>query len=168
MPYYTLTPSPLGTLTLVSDGRSLIGLYTNAKQADPSVAADWRRNEQAEPFGLVRQQLAAYFAGEAIAFHVPLRLQGTAFQQRVWEALQAIPYGTTISYGELARRIGQPTAARAVGLANRGNPVAIIVPCHRVIGANGELTGYAGGLDRKRWLLSHERAIATTPNPLSA
>ncbi len=168
MPYYTLYPSPMGSLTLVSDGRSLIGLYTNADQVDPPVAVEWQRNDHAEPFGLVQQQLAAYFAGEPIAFTVPLRLKGTAFQQRVWTALQAIPHGTTISYGELARRIGQPTAARAVGLANRCNPVAIIVPCHRVIGANGDLTGYAGGLDRKRWLLTHEGAIATTPNRLSA
>ncbi len=168
MLYYTLYPSPLGSLTLVSDGRSLLGLYTKAEQADPPVAADWQRDDQVEPFGLVREQLATYFAGEAIAFTVPLQLQGTAFQQRVWQALQAIPHGTTISYGELARRIGQPTAARAVGLANRGNPVSIIVPCHRVIGANGDLTGYAGGLERKRWLLTHEGAIAATPNPLSA
>ena len=103
-----------------------------------------------------RAQLQAYFAGELRDFELPLAAEGTPFQQRVWRALCDIPYGETISYGELARRIGQPTASRAVGLANGQNPISIVVPCHRVIGANGSLTGYGGGLARKRWLLAHE------------
>jgi methylated-DNA-[protein]-cysteine S-methyltransferase len=97
---------------------------------------------------------------------LPLRLEGTPFQQRVWESLTEIPYGETWSYGELAKRIGNPNASRAVGLANGSNPIAILVPCHRVIGADGSLTGYGGGLDRKRWLLSHEHptdGVASTP-----
>ena len=104
------------------------------------------------------EQLEAYFAGSRQTFDVPLALAGTDFQRRVWEGLLEIPYGHTMSYGELARRVGRPGASRAVGLANGRNPVAIIVPCHRVIGANGTLTGYGGGLDRKVWLLDHERS----------
>ena len=101
-------------------------------------------------------QLQAYFAGSPVEFDVPLSLLGTDFQQRVWNELREIPLGETISYGELARRLGAPGASRAVGLANGRNPVSIVVPCHRVIGANGRLTGYGGGLQRKAWLLRHE------------
>ena len=103
-----------------------------------------------------QRQLEEYFAGERTEFSLPLESHGTDFQQRVWRALRAIPFGTTISYGELARRIGNPRAVRAVGLANGRNPISIIVPCHRVIGANGTLTGYGGGLERKRFLLALE------------
>jgi methylated-DNA-[protein]-cysteine S-methyltransferase len=102
------------------------------------------------------EQLDAYFTGELTAFDLPLDLQGTDFQRRVWAALQQIPYGTTAGYGELARELGSPGASRAVGLANGRNPVAIVVPCHRVIGADGTLTGFGGGLPCKRWLLDHE------------
>lgn len=110
------------------------------------------------------RQLTAYFAGELRTFSLPLRPQGTAFQQRCWEALCKIPYGQTISYGEQARRIGKPGAARAVGGANRANPICILIPCHRVIGANGALTGYNGrsGVDTKAWLLAHEGALRKT------
>ena len=104
----------------------------------------------------VRQQLDAYFAGELQTFDLPLHMAGTPFQKQVWQGLLTIPYGTTISYAELARRIGRPGASRAVGAANGRNPIGIIVPCHRVIGANGTLTGYGGGLDRKEWLIAHE------------
>ena len=107
----------------------------------------------------VRDQLGEYFAGRRRLFDIPLALEGTPFQQRVWNALCEIPYGETISYGELARRIGHPSAVRAVGLANGSNPIAIIVPCHRVIGANGTLTGYGGGLPTKARLLDLERGI---------
>jgi methylated-DNA-[protein]-cysteine S-methyltransferase len=106
------------------------------------------------------RQLDAYFAGTLTDFDLPLRLEGTAFRLRCWEALRTIPYGETISYGEQARRIGHPQAARAVGGANHHNPISIVVPCHRVIGADGTLTGYGGGLDVKRWLLAHEQAHA--------
>jgi methylated-DNA-[protein]-cysteine S-methyltransferase len=108
------------------------------------------------------QQLGEYFAGTRTTFDIPLDAPGTAFQRRVWDALRAIPYGTTLSYGELARRLGDVRATRAVGAANGKNPIPIIVPCHRVVGANGALTGFGGGLDRKRWLLEHEGALTTT------
>jgi methylated-DNA-[protein]-cysteine S-methyltransferase len=108
------------------------------------------------PHGLT-QRLAAYFSGDLQAIDaIPVRTAGTSFQQMVWRALRDIPCGATISYGELARRIGEPSAVRAVGLANGANPIGVVVPCHRVIGANGSLTGYGGGIERKRWLLEHE------------
>jgi methylated-DNA-[protein]-cysteine S-methyltransferase len=115
------------------------------------------RDESVPLFVEAARQLTAYFAGRLIDFEVPVRLHGTPFQRRVWAALVDIPYGDTISYGELAARIGQPTAARAVGLANGRNPVAVIVPCHRVVGSTGSLVGYGGGLDRKRYLLRLEQ-----------
>lgn len=105
------------------------------------------------------RQLTAYFAGNLTAFDLPLHLMGTPFRQRVWEALRTIPYGETRSYGELAAMVGNSKASRAVGGANHYNPVSIVVPCHRVIGADGSLTGYGGGLDMKRWLLEHERRV---------
>ncbi len=114
------------------------------------------RNETMAELAPVVAQLQAYFAGELTDFDLPLQMHGTEFQRRVWAALCEIPYGETISYGELARWVGNPKASRAVGLANGRNPVAIVVPCHRVIGADGSLTGYGGGLDRKVWLLEHE------------
>jgi len=106
-----------------------------------------------------RRQLAEYFARTRTTFDVPLDPAGSAFQRRVWDALRAIPYGTTLSYSELARRLGDPRATRAVGAANARNPIPIIVPCHRVVGASGQLTGFGGGLDRKRWLLEHEGVL---------
>jgi len=108
---------------------------------------------------LARRQLDEYFARTRTSFDLPLDAEGTAFERRVWDLLRAIPYGTTTSYGELARRLGEPKEARAVGAANGKNPIPIIVPCHRVIGANGDLTGFGGGLERKRWLLEHEGAL---------
>lgn len=143
--------SPIGELLLRSDGAQLTGLFMRTQNMS---TAKWQRDDAA--LNPVRQQLMAYFAGELKDFDLPMRGRGTAFQETVWTALRDIPYGETISYGELARRIGQPTAARAVGLANGQNPISIIVPCHRVIGANGTLTGYGGGLPRKKWLLAHE------------
>jgi O-6-methylguanine DNA methyltransferase len=109
-------------------------------------------------------QLGAYFRGERRSFDLPLSMAGTPFQQRVWQALRDIPFGETVSYGEVARRIGAPDAFRAVGAANGQNPVPIIVPCHRVIGASGALTGFGGGIERKRWLLDHERAVSGRPS----
>jgi methylated-DNA-[protein]-cysteine S-methyltransferase len=122
----------------------------------PAPAPDQRRDDRW--FADIVEQLKDYFAGGLTRFDVPLELAGTDFQRRVWSELQRIPYGETISYGELARRLGQPAAVRAVGLANGRNPIAIVVPCHRVIGADGSLTGYGGGLERKAWLLDHEAA----------
>jgi methylated-DNA-[protein]-cysteine S-methyltransferase len=154
---YTLADSPIGQLLLVSDGTTLRCLYMQDAPNPMVIAASWEPSEQ--PFTDVRNQLADYFDGQRTTFDVPLAPLGTDFQRRVWRALQDIPYGTTISYGELARRIGTPSASRAVGLANGRNPISIIVPCHRVIGANGTLTGYGGGLERKRLLLSLEAHV---------
>jgi methylated-DNA-[protein]-cysteine S-methyltransferase len=147
---YTTTPSPIGELLLAGDGTAL-----NALHMDGTPASGWERDEDA--FAEVRAQLGEYFAGDRRDFDVDLALDGTPFQREVWSALRAIPYGETISYGELARRVNRPWASRAVGAANGRNPVAIIVPCHRVIGADGTLTGYGGGLERKRTLLDLER-----------
>jgi methylated-DNA-[protein]-cysteine S-methyltransferase len=152
----TTMQSPVGTLTLTAvDGR-LTGLHMDGQRHAPDSSPDWARDD--DGLADVVAQLEAYFAGSRERFDVALDLQGTAFQRSVWQGLLEIPYGETMSYGELARRVGRPGASRAVGLANGRNPVAIIVPCHRVIGANGTLTGYGGGLDRKVWLLDHERS----------
>jgi methylated-DNA-[protein]-cysteine S-methyltransferase len=152
--FYTTFESPIGELLLVGDDASLHGLHMQEGQTAVELRAGWKR--ASEPFAAVRDQLDEYFGGRRTAFDVPLTMTGSAFQRRVWSALQEIPYGESISYGELARRIGIPSAARAVGTANRLNPIAVIVPCHRVIGADGSLTGYGGGLDRKRLLLDLE------------
>lgn len=157
----TTMDSPIGELTLTADGGLLTGVHMHEQRHLPKVPAGSQRDD----VGLahVVAQLEAYFAGELADFELPMRMQGTEFQQRVWASLCEIPYGETISYGELARWVGNPKASRAVGLANGRNPVAIIVPCHRVIGANGSLTGYGGGLDRKVWLLEHETAHRPRP-----
>ena len=124
--------------------------------------AAWLEDDGSGPAGAVlartREQLNEYFARTRTTFDLPLDPAGSAFERRVWDALRAIPYGSTVSYGELARRLGDPRATRAVGAANGKNAIPIIVPCHRVVGARGELTGFGGGLDRKRWLLEHEGA----------
>ena len=151
---YTREHSPIGELLLSGDGRVLHGLHMldGRRPVEPDPA--WRRDDGA--FHEVRRQLTEYFGGGRERFELPLALAGTPFQGEVWQALREIPYGETISYGELARRIGRPRAVRAVGLANGRNPIAVIVPCHRVIGANGTLTGYGGGVERKRLLLDLE------------
>jgi methylated-DNA-[protein]-cysteine S-methyltransferase len=165
---YTYVPSPLGDLLLVRGDRDatsghpggLTGLYLPTGRHASALRAEWRRDDTA--FDDVRGQLGEYFAGERRHFELPLGAAGTAFQRRVWAALLEIPYGETTSYGRTATAIGSPTAARAVGLANGQNPISVIVPCHRVVGAGGSLTGYGGGLDAKRWLLSHEAGHVRT------
>lgn len=152
---YTTIDSPIGELLLLGDGHALRGLYMQGGRKPITIAPSWEPSTT--HFADVQAQLRAYFAGQRVTFDVPLAMDGAPFERRVWRALQDIPYGETISYGELARRLGQPSAARAVGLANGRNPIAVIVPCHRVIGANGTLTGYGGGLERKRLLLDLER-----------
>ena len=159
MTFYTYLESPLEPLTLVSDGTALTALQMVEWKHGPQVAADWVRDDAALPLAETKRQLTAYFHGELTEFEVPLALQGTEFQRRVWEELRRIPCGVTISYGELAARLGKANAARAVGSANGRNPISIIVPCHRVIGTSGKLTGYGGGLARKEWLLAHERKM---------
>jgi methylated-DNA-[protein]-cysteine S-methyltransferase len=155
--FYSTFDSPLGELLAVGDEDRLRGLFMQEGRTAISVLTDWQAAE--EPFAELREQLGEYFAGQRRDFEVPLALEGSPFQRRVWRALQGIGYGETISYGELARRIGVPSASRAVGVANGHNPVSIIVPCHRVIGADGSLTGYGGGLERKRWLLELEAGV---------
>jgi methylated-DNA-[protein]-cysteine S-methyltransferase len=157
---YTTLDSPIGELLLLGDGKALHGLYMQDGRKPIKRSPDWDLAPTA--FTPVSEQLSDYFAGRLTTFDVALAMQGSAFQLEVWRALRDIPYGETISYGELARRVGQPSAARAVGMANGCNPVSIIVPCHRVIGANGTLTGYGGGIERKRLLLDLE-AGARTP-----
>jgi methylated-DNA-[protein]-cysteine S-methyltransferase len=155
--------SPVGPLTLVAEDGALVGLYMNLQRHRPDddeLGEEDRRGRQAEPFQATADQLDAYFAGTLTAFTVPLAPRGSEFQQRVWAALREIPYGQTESYGELAARIGSPGGARAVGLANGKNPIGIVIPCHRVVGSNGNLTGYGGGLDRKKQLLDLELAVS--------
>jgi methylated-DNA-[protein]-cysteine S-methyltransferase len=152
---YSELDSPIGALLLTGDGEAVTGIWMQSHRSEWKRTKTLRRDDTA--LAAARAQLAGYFAGERVAFDLPLAPEGTSFQRKVWSALCEIPYGETISYGELARRIGQPTAARAVGLANGSNPLPIVVPCHRVIGADGSLTGFGGGIERKRWLLAHER-----------
>jgi methylated-DNA-[protein]-cysteine S-methyltransferase len=153
----TQHPSPVGDLLLLADDQGLRGLYLpDPRHAPPPID----REAADAPFAAVREQLDAYFAGELEQFDLPLAPEGTPFQLRVWDELQRIPFGETISYGQLADRLGDPRLVRAVGLANGRNPLSIVIPCHRVIGADGSLVGYGGGLERKRWLLDHE-AVAS-------
>lgn len=154
--YYTRIESPIESLLLSSDGESLTSLSMVTQRHGPFFSETWKRDDNAKPFGEARKQLAAYFAGELAEFDLPLNMIGTEFQKTVWRELLNIPFGVTISYGELASRVGNPSASRAVGAANGRNPISIIVPCHRVIGSNGKLTGYGGGMERKEWLLAHE------------
>src|SRR5688572_3243100 len=148
----TYVTSPIGTLALTSNGSALTRLLM---VDDEGIAAD-APGELDTILATAREQLDAYFDMRLTQFDLPLEAGGTEFQQRVWESLRTIPFGETISYAELARRVGNPKAVRAVGAANGRNPLMIIVPCHRVIGADGSLTGFGGGIDRKRWLLDHE------------
>ncbi|GAA2383097.1 MULTISPECIES: methylated-DNA--[protein]-cysteine S-methyltransferase [Streptomyces] len=158
MKHHTVTDSPYGPLTLVADDGVLCGLYMTDQRHRPPEETFGTRDDTL--FAETEEQLKAYFAGELKEFTVELRLTGTPFQCRVWDRLRRIPYGETRTYGALADALGAPAASRAVGLANGRNPIGIIVPCHRVIGANGSLTGYGGGLERKQRLLDFERGAA--------
>lgn len=154
--YHWVIASPIGELVCTADEDHLVGLWMDGEQA--------KRARQTTPavrtpvLATAEQQLTEYFAGDRKTFAIPIRLMGTSFQLRVWQALTGIGYGQTRSYASLAREVGNADACRAVGAANGRNPVSIILPCHRVIGASGRLVGYGGGLDRKRWLLDHEQA----------
>jgi methylated-DNA-[protein]-cysteine S-methyltransferase len=155
--YYSICASPIGDVLLTGEGGTLTGVDFLDRVADPVCQCD------DGAFGEAKDQLRAYFGGELTEFSLELAIRGTPFQQRVWAALRAIPYGTTTSYGRLAAALGDPRATRAVGLANGRNPISIIIPCHRVIGAHGSLTGYGGGMERKQWLLALEgRALPLT------
>jgi methylated-DNA-[protein]-cysteine S-methyltransferase len=154
---HSVIDSPIGPLTLVADNGVLAGLYMDGHQHRPDERTFGGRDGQL--FDEVTRQLADYFAGRLRAFDVPVALAGTPFQLKVWDALREIPFGETRGYGEIAARIGQPTASRAVGLANGRNPISIIVPCHRVVGSTGKMTGYGGGIARKEYLLALERGL---------
>ena len=156
--YWHEFDSPIGRLLLAGDGESLIRVCFQSGPRPQQPADDWVA--AVAPFRAAITQFGEYFAGERRRFDLPLAPRGTEFQRRVWRALREIPYGQTLSYGELARRIGNPSASRAVGLANGANPLPVIVPCHRVIGADGSLTGFGGGLPIKRKLLALEGAGA--------
>ena len=160
--YYCYLETPIGELLLAGDDDALclVSFPEGSMRRDPD--PDWIYNEK--PFAAARQQLAEYFVGERREFDLPLKLSGTEFQMSVLHALQHIPYGETTSYAEIAERIGRPKAVRAVGAANGRNPIPIIVPCHRVIGSHGELTGFGGGLDTKEALLRLEAEHSQFPN----
>jgi methylated-DNA-[protein]-cysteine S-methyltransferase len=163
---YTTISSPIGELLLVGDGTALTRLHMLDAPRPITPSPEWRREDAA--FADAIRQLSEYFGGERREFDLPLALHGNEFELRVWAALLEIPYGETASYGEIARTIGTPTAARAVGLANGRNPIALIVPCHRVIGADGSLTGYGGGLPRKRYLLDLEAGALPLVSAMTA
>jgi len=169
--HYDLLDTPIGALLLCADAHGLTQVQLPRETRAFAPPPHWRRD--AARLAETRAQFADYFAGRSRTFTLARAARGTPFQHAVWDALCEIPYGTTISYAELARRIGRPSAVRAVGAANGANPLAILVPCHRVIGADGTLTGYAGGLPMKQWLLAHERrhlpqpAFALTPQGIA-
>ena len=155
--------TPIGALRLFADREALVGIrFPDHAGAEPPGA----RAMDHPVLARARRQLAEYFAGERTRFDLPLRAEGTEFQRRVWAALSGIPYGETRSYAEMAAELGRPRAVRAVGAANGRNPLPIVVPCHRVIGSDGSLTGFGGGLPTKAWLLRHERAVIGAQLPL--
>jgi len=155
--YFSTLNSPVGELLLTSNGSALTAVYFEEPKYGPANTIGWVRDDAR--LAAVRRQLEEYFRGERTTFELALGPAGTPFQQMVWSALVEIPFGRTASYGAIAGRIGKPSASRAVGAANGRNPISIVVPCHRVVGSAGDLTGYGGGLDRKRWLLDHEAAV---------
>jgi len=160
---FTRFPSPVGELIVTTSETALKGVFFPVRRNRSAPEAGWVEDDGRGPAGAllaaVRRQLTEYFEGTRTTFDLPLDGTGSTFERRVWDLLRTIPYGATTSYGALARRLGDPRATRAVGAANGKNPIPIIVPCHRVLGARGELTGFGGGLDRKRWLLEHEGAL---------
>lgn len=159
MTYYTEHQSPLGTLLLAATERGLAGLYFEGHKYFKG-ADGWHRDDRHPLLQSAVRQLDEYFAGQRSAFELALDLHGTPFQQAVWRALQTLPFGSTTSYREIAQRLANPGAVRASGTAIGRNPVSIIVPCHRVLGTSGALSGYAGGLERKRYLLTLEKSAA--------
>jgi methylated-DNA-[protein]-cysteine S-methyltransferase len=159
---HAVMDSPVGPLTLAASDGVLSGLYMEKSRYPPGPELLGPRDDSV--LRDVAEQLAEYFAGTRTEFEIPLALNGTPFQRRVWTALREIPYGETMSYAEVAMRLGVPRGARAVGLANGRNPISIIIPCHRLVGSTGKLTGYGGGLDRKAFLLHHELTTRSHPD----
>lgn len=167
--YYTVTESPIGAVLLVgsfdsTEQLAISGLYLVGQRYEPMLGADWIRDGSL--LAGAEKQLSAYFGGELTRFELPMGPRGSEFQRSVWTALNDIPFGSTCSYGEVAQRVADRTKTRAVAAAIGRNPICIVVPCHRVVGADGSLTGYAGGLDRKRWLLDHEATVAGAMLPV--
>ena len=156
MRYYDTLAGPQGDMLLVANDEGLAGVYFDRQKHHPKRQADWKKDPRRPVLQQAKRELAEYFTGKRRRFGVALAPQGTPFQRSVWRAISTVGFGETISYGELARRAGHPGSARAAGAATGRNPLGIIVPCHRIMGANGSLTGYAGGLDRKRALLALE------------
>jgi methylated-DNA-[protein]-cysteine S-methyltransferase len=156
---YARLKTPLGTLIAIAAGGVVTGLHFDGGRHAPEIAPEWREDPYASPLRECAEQLADYFAGKRQCFDLPVAPRGTPFQQRVWREIAKVPYGATITYAELALRAGAPGSARAAGAATGRNPVAIVVPCHRIVGAGGALTGYAGGLPRKEKLLALEGAL---------
>jgi len=156
MLYYDYTPSPHGRMLLVADEKALTGVSFVGQKYAPRVAQDWTRDGTHAPIAKAKRELAEYFAGRRKRFSVRLAPRGTPFQRKVWQAIASVGFGRTIAYAELARRAGRPGSARAAGAATGRNPIGVIVPCHRIVGSNGALTGYAGGLAKKRALLALE------------
>ena len=159
MHYYDLYESPQGRMLLVANGEGLSGAYFDGQKYLPQVDPDWRRDARHAPLRQAKQELSEYFGGERKRFETALAPEGTPFQQAVWKAISAVGFGKTITYSELALHAGFPGSARAAGAATGRNPISIIVPCHRIVGSNGSLTGYAGGLERKRALLALESGM---------
>jgi methylated-DNA-[protein]-cysteine S-methyltransferase len=160
MKLHRYVDSPLCRIVLTSDGDSLTGLYFEGQKYEPQLGSDWAEDATLPLFAMASDQLAEYFAGERSRFELPLAPVGTPFQQRVWQRLQVIPYGARLSYGAIAQSLGQPRATRAVGAAVGRNPLSVIIPCHRVVGSDDSLTGYAGGIERKKALLELEASHA--------
>ena len=156
MTYFTVLPSPVGNLRLTSDGAALTGLYLAPQNPDDS---PWARADELPIFDCAKAWLDAYFAGNPGEANFPLSPAGTPFQKKVWEILLTIPYGEITTYGAIAKQLGETMSAQAVGQAVGKNPISIIIPCHRCVGAKGQLTGYAGGIENKKWLLCHEEEI---------
>jgi methylated-DNA-[protein]-cysteine S-methyltransferase len=165
MHYYDFYESPHGQMLLVAAAEAISGVYFDGQKYHPQVGPEWRRDVRHARLRQVKRELAEYFGGERKHFEIALAPKGTPFQRSVWKAISTVSFGKTISYGELARRAGCTGSARAAGAATGRNPISIIVPCHRIVGSNGSLTGYAGGLERKRALLALESGI---PDLLSA
>ena len=159
MHYYDFYESPHGQMLLVADGEGLSGVYFDGQKYHPQVASDWRRDARHATLRQAKRELAEYFGGGRKRIDTALAPDGTPFQRSVWKAISSVGFGKTITYGELASRAGCPGSARAAGAATGRNPIGIIVPCHRIVGSNGSLTGYAGGLDIKRALLALESGI---------
>jgi len=156
---YTLCDSPVGMLTLVADDRHLTAIRFARRNGNPDIETGWQRDDDLPVLAKTRAQLGEYFAGRRTHFDVPLKPHGTAFQQAVWQALMKVAFSKTSTYGALASAVGKPAAARAVGAAMGANPIPIIVPCHRIVGKDGSLTGFGGGIDRKTKLLQLEGAL---------